>query len=376
MARLYALARIIGPVYAAVFSSVALTKAAQSLSASFIHRKDLFQDWLMARALAVGVDPYRPVHILASELSNATGLTFDHASPHPPSLLPLLRPLGAFEYRTVATAWIAFEVAALAATAVLLRRLRGYSRALALVLFLAVLGSDSSRYSLVLGQFGAFIALLTAAFVVAQREKRFVLAGSALGLALVIKFWGAPLLLWLALQRQWRTIAAALLVAALFHAASLVFLSPAAWLDYYLHTAPEVARQYVGHAENVSLSALSPWLTLGLLGIGAAITLRHARAGLIMMLFLTPVVSPIAWLHGVLPWVVPFCMTLSPETPRRVQGLGALAVGLVLIGMTPAELWPAFQRPLYLLPVFVVMAYALFWATQEARSQGPEPETP
>ncbi|MEM9068970.1 MAG: glycosyltransferase family 87 protein [Myxococcota bacterium] len=312
----------------------------------------------MARALVAGVDPYAPAHLLAGELSSATGATFDHPSPHPPSLLPMLLPMAIFDYRSVATFWILLEVAAIGGTVLLLRRLRGFSRAAALLIFLVVLGSDSARFSLVFGQFGCFLALLTAAFVVALKEERHILAGAALGLAVAIKFWGAPLFVWLALQRRWRTLASAGVVAGALHALSLAFLSPAAWFDYFLQVAPEVASRYVHHPANISLTSMSPALALALGVLGVIFTLRDAKVGLIYMLFLTPIVSPIAWLHGVIAWVIPITMTLSQPVSPSTKRIAGLAIAVLLLGMTPPVLWPTLERPLRLLPVLVVMAFA------------------
>ncbi|MEM9071724.1 MAG: glycosyltransferase family 87 protein [Myxococcota bacterium] len=342
------------------FSTVVLfVQASESLRASFLYRKDLFQDWLMARALTAGAPPYRAAHLLAGELSNATGTTFDHASPHPPSLLPLLRPLAILEYETLATLWVGVEIAAVVAMGLLLRRLQEHTGKVTLLLVLIVLGSDPCRFGIVLGQFSCILAFLTAAFVVAQQERRDRLAGVALGLAVVIKFWGAPLFVWLAVQRRWRTLVYAGSTAALFHALSLVFLTPAEWLDYFLHVAPEVASRYLAHPANVSLTSVSPWLALGLVLFGAVVSLRRKALGLTFMLVLTPVVSPIAWLHGTVAWAIPFCMMLSAG---RNRGLAAVAIALVLLGMTPPVIWPALERPLRLLPVFAALTYAL-WTT-------------
>ncbi len=57
-----------------------------SLVAPHVYRKDFLQEYLLARAIAEGVDPYLPIPMLADRfLGQLPVPLFPHPTPHPPT---------------------------------------------------------------------------------------------------------------------------------------------------------------------------------------------------------------------------------------------------------------------------------------------------
>src|SRR6266511_2359079 len=75
-------------------------------------KADFIQDYLMAKAILDGRNPYFSLDVLGPEY----GIDVQrppHSSPHPPTFAVLSLPLGLFSYRTASLIWLLFNLAAL-----------------------------------------------------------------------------------------------------------------------------------------------------------------------------------------------------------------------------------------------------------------------
>lgn len=223
------------------------------------YRKDLQQEYLLAKALVNGVNPYSPLPELTQRwLPGHQIKAFTHPTPHPFAIGWLSLPLAALTFPQAATAWLIFECLCLLLSIILWRRLRGQPldlRAVALS-FAVLLAWHPLSLELYTGQLSLVLLPLFLAAWLALRKGREVQGGLFLGSLVVLKMAGAPLLLWLAWQRRWRAVGAA---AALWTGAHLLAMGLHGWplvRDYYLKVGPQVSALYRPNFANLSLWTL------------------------------------------------------------------------------------------------------------------------
>lgn len=246
----------------AVLVLVAAVQAASTLGTlgtPQVYRKDLLQDYLAARAILDGKDPYQPMSALRAEYLGAVdgALAFPHPTPHPPPALLLTLPLGLTTYPRAAAAWLVLEYLLLGVSCVLIvRHVRETGKATApLALAALALWTVPVRDDLVLGQFSLVILALLVGSYLALRGRRAVLGGALLGAAVSLKFLGWPLVLFYAWKRQWRVVFAASAALVLMHIAAAC-VSPRALATYYASVAPHANADYSASDLNISVWAI------------------------------------------------------------------------------------------------------------------------
>src|SRR5258708_5177171 len=180
-------------------------------SDALIYDKDFGQEYLLARAIRAGVDPYLPIEVLAERFVQVTGyLAKVHPTPHPPTVGLLALPLGYLSYPVAVRTWFVFEVLCLVALVALLIVGAKLPLQVGLAPFLGLalvawppinleLGLGQLMVPLLLGLVGAQVALLCG---------RSALGGSLLGITLLIKPIAWPWLIVLAWRRDFRAIVA------------------------------------------------------------------------------------------------------------------------------------------------------------------------
>jgi len=240
-------------------ASAHVVNTLETLGATFVYRKDLLQDYLAARAVMDGKDPYQPMTVLrAAYLKGVVGaLEFPHPTPHPPPAVLLTLPLGLTTYPRAAAAWLFLEYFLLVGCAVLVaRRVMGKeSKGAPLALAVLSLATCPVRNDLVLGQISVVILALVTGAYLALTVRREVLGGLLLGAAVSLKFVCWPLVLFYAWKRRWGVVlgaAAALLVT---HAACAVVM-PGAIFKYYTVVAPRAGEDYWASDRNISVWTL------------------------------------------------------------------------------------------------------------------------
>lgn len=316
----------------AVVAAAQVVATLGTLSAPLVYRKDLLQDYLAARAILDGRDPYQPMGVLRSAYLPGVedALAFPHPTPHPPPALLLTLPLGVTTYPRAAAAWLAFEYLLLAACALVIARRAWGTRVYGPPLLLGMLALAASpvRDDLVLGQFTVLIlALLTGSYA-ALTGRRPVAAGLLLGAAVSLKFLGWPLLLFCAWRRRWDVVLPAA-VAVLVAYAACALLMPGAVPEYFTAVAPQANAGYSASDGNLSVwtvgqrlfgglysqatvnlvtaPPLIAWpglasktgaavaLATFLIALRSASRLRDDGDGFLVMLSVSTVLNPIAW---------------------------------------------------------------------------------
>ena len=219
-------------------------------------------------------------------------------------------------------------------------------------LTLAVLGVRDWRCYGVLGMWapvfssvhvGAISTLLALLIAVAWRWRRSPwLAGVALGLALALKLFLWPLLLWLCAVRYWRTAAAATASTLLFVAVPWAAIGFAG-LASYPHMPSELSSVEASEGYTVAAAAGKlglPWQLSRVIGLlvafacGAAV-LAAGRAGrvrtaLMLAIGLALLASPIVWMHYFALLVVVVALYVP-----RLTFVWLLPVGLLLLPIQP-----------------------------------------
>lgn len=365
---------------------------------------DLIQDYLLAKAIRHGDNPYLPLRELAmryedeKEVAYISDLVFP--SPHTPVLATAFVPLSLLPFGIVQLMWIGFSAACML-IAVRLLAVELFPdpvlRRLASVAGIgAALLSQAGTLDLIHGQInGQLLLLQVFAFRELRRNQNFA-AGCWLGVCLAIRFFGWPIILLLTLQRRWNAVVGAVTT---FTTAWLLSIA-AMGLDnvaYYFTTGLSAATAYwTNYFANLSLPASLAHVAvpsqvysmlefvvphhdqqtrvtqLGILGGGtylAFVLYRAARDNDLSMSYsrlvlASVVLSPITWPHYFLLGVLP-CLVFASRIRSRakVQWWPLFVVGSVIAlgchGFPEAMFDPTNIPPGSILPWFVRVAYAL-----------------
>ena len=275
---------------------------------------DFRQFWQGANDVVNGVSPYP-----SSELLETAGYELDPAGiqevfrfPYPAGAAVALVPLGALGFETAATVWSLLLIVSLTAAQLLLgvRDWRVY----------AVAASSAPVISSV--RLGTLTPVLILALAIAWRwrDHRGV-AGATLGVAIALKLFVWPVVIWLAATRRWfeAGLAFAVAVTLTFGAwAAIGFDGLAQYPELLRRLADVVAdRGYslvaLGVELGLPLGAADavPWLAGVALILGVVIAARRADGDQIaftLAVGATIALSPIVWLHYFALLVVPLAV--------------------------------------------------------------------
>jgi len=180
-----------------------------------IYRKDVLQDYLLARALLDGSNPYVNLTDLAQryvpgavpELGPIPLLA--HVSPHLPLVALLWVPFGLLTYEAAAASWLALEVGLLLLLAWLLSTTQSARelKASLLVAFGLLLVWNPVQVDLQFGQLSIPLALLLVSSYRTAAAGRPMLAGFLLGTAIAVKLFPLALTAYFALKGRWSIVA-------------------------------------------------------------------------------------------------------------------------------------------------------------------------
>ncbi len=368
-------------VAAAVLGGVpSLQEPLAAVSPAYLYRenaiKDFAQEYLLARALADGTDPYLPIHVLAARyLGISLERTYPHPSPHPPPVAVLSLPLAAFDYPTAATAWLGAELICLVAAVYLLARTAGLQPTLMPSLAIAAvsLAWFPVADELLLGQLMLPLLLILTLARLALLRGRPVLGGSLLGCAALIKPVTWPVLVVFAVRREWRVLVAAAWVIGLGYAVAGWAMGAQRVVTYFTEVLPAAPDPFRG--SNLSISAWSlgwrlfegtgspiaahAWLTApplvtspvaagavaaGLPALILGVACWWASKGrcldgsLGMMICASLLVSPVAWWHYLVLIFIPAAQVAEWLACRRPRVSESILVLLVAVLLLPSRL--------------------------------------
>jgi hypothetical protein len=317
-----------------------------SFSPDYIYKKDFAQEYLMAKAILNGVNPYLPVQELAQTwLSGTDYKAISHPSLHPPLVGLLCLPLGLLSYWEAALVWLVFQLVCLWAAFLLICRWSGrqIKPVTLLMPLVAVLVCGPFVDELWFGQLNACMLLLLVGSWLTLRTGKEALGGALLGGVIALKWMAWPLVIFLLLRRKWKS---AIMSAAVVSAANLLAMSVLGFeimKDYYFKIVPSAS--YIRTFEfNISASALglhlftelgwhnkllplwnSPMLasisglliTLTVLLIGLRMALKASKfdTAFGLLVGISILVSPVAWSHYLILATIPFAILVNRLRP-------------------------------------------------------------
>jgi Glycosyltransferase family 87 len=209
----------------------------------YVYSKDIIQEYLLARAVAAGVNPYQPLPDLAAYFMGPLPFPiFPHPSAHPPPVVLLFIPFALINYRAAAAIWFVLElIFTFVAVRLLLRCVQWHTTTLGtFVVMFAVLTWKPFYVELQAGQLMILLLLLLTISWSALRSGRDIFGGAALGCAIAVKLTGWPIIAFLAIRGRLRAVYSASLIIA---AANLLTAPLIGWqtvLNFYVHVGPAV----------------------------------------------------------------------------------------------------------------------------------------
>lgn len=236
------------------FSLVSLVKFYESLSPEFSYKKDLYQDFLMGRAVNAKLEPYLPVNELCERLKYENcNQIFHHASPHPPANLLWFPSLAKLGYQNLILVWGLASIGSLFISAVFIKKAIPNLPFRTSLIFLLLLGSDPARKDLILGQLGTMNLMAWSIFLALLHSKRERIRDIVLGLVCSLKLSALGLVAYLALSRNYKSLIFTLLSVAVFSVLPGLFNGDMHLLDF-VQAGREVSALYQGSVDNFSIS--------------------------------------------------------------------------------------------------------------------------
>lgn len=292
-------------------------------------KKDLRSGYLLAQAMAHGVDPYLPLPELGKYWLPEHPVTdLLHPTPHPFGVGWLCLPLTLLSYDRAAIVWLLFQLGCLAVSVLLLLRILGseWEKRRVAVIYCLLLGWWPIILELAWAQLNLFLLVLFLGAWQALRQGKDGLGGALLGGLLLVKLVGWPIVLWLALRRRWRAVWAAGLFWTGAHALAIGLHGWGMVQNYYLKVGPQLSAIYRVFFVNLSLWTVgqrffgrfgqdlaspplweSPLLVKALtllapavvltVALLAALRLRSFDTAIALLIGISPYLNPIAWQH-------------------------------------------------------------------------------
>ena len=333
------------------------------LSITTPYFKDILVEYLMAKAIVSGINPYLPLNELAAQIVGPIHF-YPHPSPHPPFValfsLPLL-PFGAEQFDV---AWFVFEVLCVAVVAGLVAAWAGRRWTLAAVVACFLFAWYPVEFDLLYGQMSILLAALLLGAFLALRAGRSGLGGFLLGLSMALKLVTWPLLIYLVLKRQWRAAIAAAATVFVLNLAAALAMGFGPFFDFYLRASPSVIPYYQAYGYNYSLwtvgwrlfagtgsviydfhnapplfalpglaplvAAALPLLLLGW-GLRRAWKAESLETGYAILICICLLVSPITWFHYYVMLTLPIAVLLRSLARRGFPPWPTALTGLILL---------------------------------------------
>ena len=357
-------------------------------------RKDFAQDYVMAKAVLQGMDPYLPMNVLGSQF----GIGFEmwhHPSPHPPSFVILIVPLALLSYGSASVFWLLFSELCLLISLRYLFNCRG----LALLLsFLVLLLWYPIQDELLHGQvMTCMLLLLTLGWTFLRRQQN-ITAGVFFGLALAVKPIAWPVMIFFLVKGKISAVLSAVAVFLCLNGIASGVMGLHRVVSYYTRVGGAVATLYSREPMNFSVFSLGPRLfegttpilqsqahteplinapylatpfsmivTVALVAftLVAAVRCKDDYRAFASLICLSVIISPTAWWFYFVPLLIPLTFAWRLGAPHRF-----LCVPLILAPYVPMSVVPIFGRYmsfwtglLFTLPLFAavsMMAWLLF----------------
>lgn len=395
-----------------------------SFSAATIYQKDFIQGYVLARAMREGVNPYLPLPELVPRwLPEQTSFgALPHPTPHPIPVGWLCMPFSLLGFEKGAVAWLLFELACLVGITFLFLRQTGQPSAVGLIAFASfvALGWVPVTQDLWYGQLSLFLLFLLMLAWTALREGHPIRGGLMLGLMIAVKFLAWPLVVFLALRRQWKAVSTVAVTLGVVHLLAIVSIGFENVRDYYLKIGPTLATYYRAHDSNFSAWTIGQRLFIGgggnfyappildspllakifipllpvlllLVGLKLALRAREFDTSFALLVIVSVLISPIAWTHylvfSAIPVVLLWERLRQHDFPARLTRLGLVAslplaltqatyvmVAMSFVRGATAEGVPMvpFLAGLLTIAPLLILAGCLYLVWQSEQATGPE----
>lgn len=358
---------------------ISIARNAQTLSRPYVYMRDFVQEYLLARAVLSGVMPYLPIPDLARQFIGPLPLetAFSHPTPHPPPVAILALPLGLLEYQQAAIVWFVFEIGCTFAALYLLLRWSGMSVHLKTILIgsAVVFIWNPFQAELLFGQLTVLLFVLLLLSWQALRANRSVWGGVFLGIVISLKLIGWPIVLFLALRKNWRAVSAAVMTVIVANGIAMLLMGYEAILYYYFRVGSLVGPLYRAYVHNFSLWSVgwrlfdgtgspirggaealpifaSPVLARGIAAflpllltiVGLILTYRVCKFdnAFTILVCISTLVTPVVWIHYLILTTFPLFVIgqqLYTQHFPRIETCVAIVCGLLLL--VPGGQWEA-----------------------------------
>lgn len=234
-----------------------------NIAADIQHRASMGRDfpavYIMARTVRDGLDTNRMLGDLGTRYGFPPGLgSYNHPSPHPPTMGLMLAPLGFFDYWTAGNIWLVVHLVLITLSIALLLAyfgIRLHPAVLALSPFVA-LNWPHLWLEVWNGQVHIAITAALCGMLLALRRNRPILAGILLAVALLIKPIAWPVILVLAWHLRWRTVLASVVFGAVAFGAVAVLSGPLSLWTYLTISLPTTMHLFRAFWANGSVASI------------------------------------------------------------------------------------------------------------------------
>ena len=270
----------VGLLALAVLGYLAQRQQLLGLEEPAVFLKDFKQEYLLARAVLDGANPYVPASVLAERyLPESLSYVPANVIPHPPLVAALSTPLGLLSYQAASVVWLGLEAVFLLLSLLLIARgLRWTASAAGLFTLYGILLLWPPVWGgLLYGQLSTSLTFLLVGCWLALKRGRDGLAGMLVGLAAAIKLVPLALVAYFLIKRRWRPAAWAVgtFVAAFLLGATVIGLDG---LRSYVADGLPVAAYYRAAEGNHSLFGAVWRLFAGSLQVEPALDLAFLAA--------------------------------------------------------------------------------------------------
>ena len=217
----------------------------QSLRPQHDEVRDFFQEWASGKNYREGLPIYTDQTIAVQRYLDAvpTNRLYIHVNAHPPSSVLVALPLSWLSYADAFLTWNLLSLGALAVSlALIVRQLQIPCTIWWLLAGAALLLVCAPfREQVLHGQLNLILLLLIVGAWAAERSGRPVLGGVLIGLATAIKLFPGFFILYFALRREWRSLAAAIIGLGAVTLLTLAIFGLDAYRDYLSQGMPAAA---------------------------------------------------------------------------------------------------------------------------------------
>ena len=209
-----------------------------------IEYADFIEDYVSARAILFGDNPYAPLDDLIHRYVPAGIARFGHVNAHPPVLVLTSLPLARLPYEVAAQLWLAISIALL----------YFIGRALKLSVWgsLAFASWPPIWGAIALGGSEMLLLGLIVAGCASARQGRDWRAGSPIGAAAALKLYPILCFMPFIVQRRVKVITGGVVVLALGQAINIAIVGPAGLVDYYVRQLPAFDQMFAASIVNQS----------------------------------------------------------------------------------------------------------------------------